>query len=64
MPFAVSVWDLATPDASVVAVLTPPAKTAPGPPPGVVNVTVTPLTGLEAASRAVTDSGRPNGVLI
>src|ERR1039457_4349807 len=61
--FAVSVWDLATPDTSVTAVFTPPAKVTPGPLPGAVNVTVTPLAGLEAASSAVTDSGRPNGVL-
>jgi hypothetical protein len=62
-PFAISVRDLATPDASVMAVFTPPAKVTPGPLTGVVNVTVTPLTGLEAESRTVTDSGRPNGVL-
>src|ERR1035441_2414845 len=37
--FAVSVWDLATPDASVTAVFTPPAKVTPGPLPGGVNVT-------------------------
>ena len=61
--FAVRVWDRATPDASVTEVFPPPAKLTPGPLPGAVNVTVTPLTGLEAESSTVAESGRPNGVL-
>jgi hypothetical protein len=62
-PFAVSVWDRATPDASVMAVVTPPAKVAPGPLPGAAKVTVTPLTGFELESRTIAESGSPNGVL-
>ena len=60
--FAVMVWDLASPDASVTAVFTPPAKVTPGALPEGVNVTVTPLTGLEVESRTIADNGRPNGV--
>src|ERR1035438_4170041 len=60
--FAVRVWDLASPDASVTAVFTPPVKVTPGALPEGVNVTVTPLTGLEVESRTIADRGRPNGV--
>ena len=60
--FAVRVWDLASPDASVTAVFTPPAKVTSGALPEGVNVTVTPLTGLELESRTIADKGRPNGV--
>ena len=61
-PFAVSVWDLASPDASVMAVFTPPAKVAPAPLPEERKVTVTPLTGFDPASRTIAESGSPNGV--
>jgi hypothetical protein len=61
-PFAVSVCDRATPDASVVDVSMPPANAALAPLPGAVNVTTAPPTGFDAASRTVTASGSPKGV--
>lgn len=44
---------VATPDAFVVAMFTPPAKVPLAPVPGAANVTVTPLTGLPPASFTV-----------
>src|SRR5690349_15615918 len=59
--FAVSGFDVATPDASVTAVF-PPVKVARAPLGGTVNVTVTLLTGLLAASRTVATSRFANAV--
>src|SRR5438045_273876 len=46
MVLAVRTGAVATPDEFVVAVVTPPANVPLAPPPGSVNVTVAPLTGL------------------
>ena len=59
-----NVPDVATPDAFVVAVSPPAAKVPLAPLPGVVNVTVTPLTGLPPASFTITASGAANALLI
>lgn len=53
MLFAVKTAAMATPEALVVAVLTPPAKVPLAPLPGAANVTVTPLTGLPPESFTV-----------
>src|SRR5215467_2120129 len=50
---AVKTEAVATPDAFVVAVFTPPANVPLAPLPGAANVTVTPLTGLPPASFTV-----------
>jgi hypothetical protein len=55
--------DVATPEASVVAVLTPPANVPLAPLAGAVNVTSTPLTRLLLASLTVTTSGAAKVVL-
>lgn len=54
---------VATPEAFVVAVVTPPAKVPLAPPPGAANVTVTPLTGLFSESFTVACSCSANAVL-
>jgi hypothetical protein len=54
---------VATPDAFVVAVFTPPANVPLAPLPGAVNVTVTPLTGLLKESLTVACSWVVNAVL-
>src|SRR5271170_1101167 len=59
---AVSIAELATPLAPVVAVLTPPAKVPPGPVVGAVKVTATPATGAPATSVTVTASGAAKAV--
>lgn len=61
---AVRAGDVATPDAFVIAVtrLCPPAKIAPAPKVGEVNVTAAPLTGLLPASLTVATSGAANAV--
>jgi len=59
----VNTADVATPEALVTAVLTPPAKVPLGPEPGAVNVTVTPLTGLPLASFTVATNGAAKGVV-
>jgi hypothetical protein len=61
---AVNVADVATPEALVTAVFTPPAKVPLAPLPGAANVTVTPLTGLFAASFTVATNGAANAVLM
>jgi hypothetical protein len=62
--FAVNVAEVATPEALVTAVLTPPAKLPLAPLPGALNVTVTPLTGLLPESFTVATNGAANAVLI
>ena len=64
MLFAVKIADVATPEALVVAVFTPPANVPLAPLPGAVNVTVTPLTGLLLESFTVACSWVANAVLI
>ena len=54
VPFAVKTPAVATPLAFVTAVFIPPAKFPLAPLPGLLNVTVTPLTGLLLASRTMT----------
>jgi hypothetical protein len=63
--FAVNVVEVATPLALVVAVVVfvPFAKVPLAPVMGAVNVTVTPLTGVEPLSRTVATSGAANAVL-
>jgi hypothetical protein len=51
--FAVNMADVATPDAFVMAVVTPFANVPLAPVDGAVNVTVTPESGLLPASRTV-----------
>jgi hypothetical protein len=62
--FAVNTADVATPDALVVAVFTPPANVPLAPLAGGVNVTTTPLTGLFPASVTVATNAAANAVLI
>ncbi len=64
MAFAVNTAEVATPDALVVAVFTPPAKVPEAPLLGAANVTVTPLTPLPPEVCTVTDSVLANAVLI
>src|SRR5271166_2959501 len=64
MALAVNTAEVATPEALVIAVFTPPAKAPLAPLPGAVNVTVTPLTGLPPESLTVATSGAPKAVLI
>src|SRR4051812_17735044 len=54
--------EVAIPDAFVTPVFTPPAKLTLGPLEGATNDTVTPLTGLPAASLTVATRGLPNSV--
>jgi hypothetical protein len=61
---AVNAADVATPDAFVTAVLTPPAKVPLAPVAGAANVTVTPATPFTPTSRTVATSGAANVVLI
>src|SRR5712691_1947888 len=63
MLLAVKTADVAMPSELVVAVFAPPAKLPLAPLPGAVNVTVTPLTGLLAASLTVACSAVVNDVL-
>ena len=56
--------DVATPDAFVVAVFTPPANVPEAPLLGAVNVTVTPLTPVPLEFSTVATSGLANAVLI
>jgi hypothetical protein len=63
VPFAVKIADVATPDALVMALFTPPAKLPLAPDAGAVKVTVTPLTGLPLPSFTVATSGSAKGVL-
>jgi hypothetical protein len=60
----VNAAEVATPEAFVVAVFTPPANVPLAPLPGAANVTVTPLTGLPPASFTVATSGDPYAALI
>ena len=62
IPLAVKAPETATPEALVIAVL-PPVITALAPLPGTAKVTVTPGTGLAAASRTVADKTAPKPVL-
>src|SRR5581483_3468639 len=63
-PLAVMAAEVATPDAFVVAVLTPPAKVTLAPVgAGAVNVTVAFGTGLPPASVTVATSALANAVL-
>jgi len=66
VPLAVNVVAVATPDASVVAmvVFVPFANVPLAPLLGAVNVTGTPLTGLLALSFTITDKSVPNAVLV
>ena len=67
VPLAVKVVDVATPLASVVAVVvfvSVPAKVPLAPVAGAVNVTTTPLTGCEPLSSTVATSGAANAVLM
>ena len=61
--FAVKTAAVATPDAFVVAVVTPPANVPLAPLPGAEKVTVTPLTGLLKESFTVACSCTANAVL-
>jgi hypothetical protein len=61
MPFAVNATAVATPEAFVVAVFTPPANVPLGPLAGGVKVTTTPLIGLKLASLTVATSGAAKG---
>ena len=54
--------EVATPDAFVTAVFTPPANVPLAPLPGAANVTVTPLSRLLPASLTVADSAVPKAV--
>ena len=65
MPLAVKVGEVATPVASVVAVVesVEPGKVPLGPLKGAVKVTVRPGAGLPLASRTVTFSGEASGVV-
>jgi hypothetical protein len=54
--------DVATPEALVVAVFTPPANAPLGPVEGTPNITAAPATGLPLESFTVTTSGAENGV--
>ena len=65
MPLAVKVDEVATPDASVVAVVLfcPLAKVPPAPAPGAVNVTTTPDIG-ELLVVTVAENVEGNGVFI
>src|SRR5207245_73208 len=63
MVFAVKTAAVATPDAFVVAVLTPPTNVPLAPLVGAANVTVTPLTGLLKESFTVACSCVVNAVL-
>jgi hypothetical protein len=58
----VNVPDVATPDAFVVAVFTPPAKLPLAPVLGAVNVTVTPVSAFPLASITLATSGAPKAV--
>src|SRR5271165_3083731 len=64
MALAVNTAEVATPEALVIAVFTPPAKVPLAPLPGAVKVTVTPLTALPPESLTVATSGAPKAVLI
>jgi hypothetical protein len=64
MALAVNVAEVATPDAFVVAVFTPPANAALAPDAGGVKVTTIPLTGLFPASVTVATRGAAKAVLI
>jgi hypothetical protein len=61
---AVKTADVATPDAFVVAVLTPPANVPLAPLAGAVNITITPLTKFPPESLTVTTSGVEKAVLM
>ena len=61
---AVNAAEVATPDALVVAELTPPAKAPLAPLLGAVNVTVSPEIGLPPASATVAARRAENMVLI
>ena len=54
--------DVATPEALVVAVFTPPANVPEAPLPGAANVTRTPLTAVPLAPVTVADSGLAKAV--
>ncbi len=60
---AVNTAAVATPDAFVVAVVTPPANVPLAPLPGAAKVTVAPLTGLLKESFTVACNWMPNAVL-
>jgi len=60
----VNTADIATPEALVVAVFTPPANVPEAPLEGAVNVTVTPLTGLPPEFFTVAAKRLANAVLI
>jgi hypothetical protein len=64
MALAVKTVEVATPEAFVVAVLTPPANVPLAPLAGGVKVTTTPLTGLFPASVTVATRAAANAVLI
>src|SRR5947199_379745 len=63
VPLAVNVGAVATPEAFVTT-LAEPANAPLAPLPGAVNVTTTPLTGLEEAFTILTASGVGNAVFI
>jgi hypothetical protein len=60
----VKIAEVATPEALVTAVFTPPAKVPLAPLKGAANVTVTPLKGLPPASFTVACKGLAKAVLI
>jgi len=64
VPLAVNTAEVATPEALVTAVFTPPANVPLAPLPGAVNVTVTPLTGLPPESVTVATNGAAKAVLM
>src|SRR5271163_954189 len=64
MALAVNTAEVATPEALVIAVFTPPANVPLAPLPGAVNVTVTPLTALPPASLTVATNGAAKAVLM
>src|SRR5262249_46462927 len=64
VPFAMKTAAVATPDAFVVAVFTPPANVPLAPLPGAAKVTVTPLTPLPKESLTVACNCVANAVLI
>jgi hypothetical protein len=61
---AVNTAEIATPDALVVAVLTPPVNVPLAPLVGAVNVTIEPLTALPPESFTVATSGNAKALLI
>ena len=62
MVLAVNTAEVATPEALVTAVFTPPANVPEAPLLGAVKVTVTPLTGCPVELVTVTASGLPNAI--